>query len=109
MFAVVATPATPSGRRRGDAGVAATLILDYIFRMTLTPLLILSLLLLGNAIGIVSGMIRPGDGGAEDLYADRRICRHILDHALSRSPLGEDAVLGEHLSGEAEVADDARL
>src|SRR5437763_9440599 len=62
MFAVAATPASPCAPRRGDAGVAATLILDYIFRMTLTPLLILSLLLLGNAIGIVSGMIGLGGG-----------------------------------------------
>src|SRR5436190_17889804 len=54
-------PATPS-RGRGDAGVAATGILDYIFRMTFTPLIMLSLIVVGLSIGIVSGMIGLGGG-----------------------------------------------
>src|SRR3954469_4502648 len=61
MLRVAATPASPL-QREGDAGVAATTILDYIFRMTLSPLLIISLLLLGVAIGVISGMIGLGGG-----------------------------------------------
>src|SRR5205814_576173 len=47
---------------RMQSGVAATGILDYIFPMTLTPLIVLSLIVVGLSIGIISGMIGLGGG-----------------------------------------------